>query len=82
MKQKIKNSGFALPVAVLIIFGLLVVGGGIYYATQSSDKNIDVVVNPMVDSENMNEEELNKESVIITSNTNHNTSDKSFSSGR
>ena len=67
MKQNIKNSGFALPVAVLIIFGLLVVGGGIYYVTQSSDQNMDVVVNSTVDSETMNEEDA---LVNLNSNTN------------
>ncbi|MCF7831572.1 MAG: hypothetical protein K9M36_01640 [Candidatus Pacebacteria bacterium] len=42
MKAKIKNLGFALPAAVLIIFGLLVVGGGIYFAT-TNNKNVDVI---------------------------------------
>ena len=70
MKLNTKNLGFALSTVILIIFGLLV-GGGVYYAMHSSNEktNRDFGMESTMDAENMNEGELNQESVVATTNT-------------
>lgn len=76
MKTNTKNSGFALSTIILVIFGLLVVGGGVYYVTQSSSQSndLDFGMESTIDGENINEVESNQESVVITTNTSYTTS--------
>lgn len=71
MKINTTNSGFALITGVLIIFGLLVVGGGVYYATQSSNQNtnLDFGMESVMNAEDMNEAESGQESVVVTTNS-------------